>query len=201
MRAVTKALLIWYLLDLFFSLIIGVLENEWSLAIYLSIWTVICLICYKVKPKFFVVSAFLLAVLEETIVYFLGGGLQGTATSLLDDYAGSLPVFLMFILGWWIVLKNYYVDDETLYFHAGLHGFLFEITIPGHLLSLLTVFLFGGSAFFIYASIILIPSKPLTIKDGRKATTHHKIIFWILIAISMILGGIIATILRTYSKI
>jgi len=81
-------------------LIIGVLENEWSLAVYLSIWTVIYLICYKVKPKFFVISAFLLAVLEETIVYFLGGGLQGTATSLLDDYAGSLPVFLMFILGW-----------------------------------------------------------------------------------------------------
>jgi len=90
---------------------------------------------------------------------------------------------------------------KTLYFLAGLHSFLFEVIIPGHLISLLTVFLFGGSAFFIYTSIILIPSKPLTIKDGRKAATHHKIIFWILIVISTILGGIIATILRTYSKI
>jgi len=199
LKNTVKILLIWYFLDLVFSLIIAVVESEWSLAVYLYMWTAICFICYKIRPKKFVVSAFLLAVLEETIVYFLGGGLQGTATSLLDDYAGSLPVFLMFILGWWMILKKYHIDGEDIYLLAGFHGFLLEIIVPGHIFSPLTIFLLGGSSFFIYVSIILIPSKPSATKINR-ANVFHKIVSWILITLLITIGGGIASFLRTKVK-
>ena len=67
----TKILLSWLVLDVILSILIAITTNEFSLVIYLFLWVIISIIVYKLKPPFFVLSAFILAA-----------------------FAGSLPVFL-----------------------------------------------------------------------------------------------------------
>lgn len=192
----TKILLSWFAFDVILSILIAATTNDFSLAIYLFLWIIISVIAYKLRPPFFIASAFVLAVLEETIVYYLGGGLQGTATSLLDDFAGSLPVFLAIIVGWWFVLKRYYYSEESLYLFSGLHGFFMEIIVPGLIFNPVSVILFGGSSIFVYATIIVCPQRPKAKTDLKETNTLMKVILWFLIIILMVIGGIIGDTLR-----
>ena len=141
-------LLIFVSISFSISIIICILGIDYANIIFLSAWSLISLILKRIRSKPFILTAILLAFLEETIIYFLGGGLQGTAKSLLDDYLGSIPVFAMFIFGWWLFLRSYDIDDYKLAFYSGLHGWILEVIVPGHIFSIPVVLLFTGTTFF-----------------------------------------------------
>jgi len=149
------------------------------------------------RPESFILIALFLVLLEETIVYYLGGGLQGKAISLLDDYAGAFPPFFIFIFGWYFVLKRYQIGDDHLYILAGFHGFFVGIIFTGLIFSPIFIILFGGGVFFIYASIILTPTKP----KGKKEIYGFSLLgYFIVIMILIIIGGMIASDLRILIK-
>jgi len=182
-------LLILVAVSFFISITLCILGIDYNNLIFLTIWSLIFLVLNKIKPKLFILTSTLLAFLEETIIYFLGGGLQGTAKSLIDDYLGSIPVFVMFILGWWLFLKKYDIDGYRLVFYSGLHGIVLEIVIPGHIFSITTVLLFAGTTFLVYGGMIVIPRRP---EGTREANIKAIIKYWIFILILIFIGGLIA---------
>lgn len=198
LRLRTKFLLGWFILDLVLSVIIAKTTGDFSLATYLLLWISLSIIAYKIRPPFFIFSAVILAFLEETIVYYLRGGLQGAAKSLVDDLAGAMPVFLAMIMGWWFVLKRYHFDEESLYLFSGMHGFFVEIVASGLILNPVAILLFGGSSIFIYATIIICPQRPKAEENIREVSISKKIVLWLGILALIIIGGIIGDTLRKF---
>ncbi|MGQ4892011.1 MAG: hypothetical protein ACP6IP_05930 [Candidatus Njordarchaeia archaeon] len=190
---IVEVITIWYLIDVIIFAILGISEGSFNVFIYLVIWGIIIAAVYRLKPGPYILWAFILSVVEETIAYYLGGGLGGTAKSLVDDYAGSLPVFLMFIVGWYMFMKRYDSRKDLVFLFSGAHGFLIEIVLTGGIFNILVVFALGGAAMFIYSSIITSPGVP---KGERDTNVLTYFAWFFLILILMIIGGIIAVSLR-----
>jgi len=150
----------WHFLSMIFALVIGISSGDFNLFLSLSIWTTIAVIAYKLEPSYYILTAFVLSALEELVVYSLGGGLQGAATSLLQDYANSLPIFLSIILVWRFVLGRYEVSEEELYLVTIVPAAFIELLFQGLLFNPILLFLLGGPVFFIYASIMGSPKLP-----------------------------------------
>ncbi len=189
-----KLIFAWYLFDIFLSLLIGLTTGEFWVFIYLIIWLAVFLVFYGFRFHAFIVTALILSVIEETIAYYVGGGLGGMAKSLLDDYAGSIPVFIGFIIGWYLFLRKYRVSEGKILILSGLHGFIIEVILTGAILNPLATIYLGGSSIFIYGSIILAPKTP----SGESEPTALKIAVWFAITfILMVIGGILASTLRS----
>lgn len=150
----------WHFLSVIFALVIGISSGDFNLFLSLSIWTTIAVIAYKLEPPYYILSALVLSALEELVVYSFGGGLQGAATSLTQDYANSLPIFLSIILVWRFVLGRYEVNEEELYLVTIVPAVFIELLFQGVLYNPILLFLLGGPAFFIYGSIMGSPKLP-----------------------------------------
>ena len=188
-----KILFLWFVLDWLFSLIIGMTSKDFSLFVFYSAWFVVFYLGFEVFDlKYYVLTVFLLAVVEETIVYYLGGGLQGKATSLLQDYVNALPVFFMFGLGWYLFLLKYELSKTTTFLLGGLHGVLVEIVFPGHIFNPLFILLFTGGVFMIYGGILIVPRFPRENQEKKKPGYLITVFAWILIFGFIIIGAIIA---------
>ncbi len=188
-----KLIFAWYLLDVFFSLLIGLTTGAFGVLIYLTIWLAFFLVFYSFRFKSFIITTLLLVTIEETIAYYVGGGLGGMARSLLDDYAGSIPVFIGFVIGWYFFLKKYKLSEGKILFLSGLHGFIIEVLLTSAIFNPLATLYLGGSTIFIYGSIIIAPKTP----NGDSEPTILKIVVWFtLIFLLMVIGGIFSSSLR-----
>ncbi len=169
----------------------GLRGGDGKLATTLLVWTLLSITLYRFRPGFFIVTAISLAVIEEVLVYSLGGGLQGKAKSLSQDLILTIPVFTGFVLGWFLSLKIQLWSETALYLGAGLHGFFLEFLTTGLIRNLPAVLLLGGPALFIYASIVLIPRPPLS-QTGRSFSLVLGIGLWWMTLVFMIIGAVIA---------
>lgn len=84
-------LLAWHALGTALALVVGVVDDDLSLAVALLTWSAVAVAAYRLAPGPYLAVGGLLALAEETLVYALGGGLQGEATSLAHDLAVAMP--------------------------------------------------------------------------------------------------------------
>jgi hypothetical protein len=184
-------LLGWHGLSILWAILVGLRGGDWKLAATLLTWTLLSLALYRIRPRSFIVTAISLAVVEEVLVYSLGGGLQGKAKSLSQDLILTIPVFTGFILGWFLSLKIQPWSETALYLGAGLHGFFLEFLTTGLIFNPTAVLLLGGPVLFIYASIVLIPRPPLS-KVERRFSLIRAIGLWSTTLVLMVIGAVVA---------
>lgn len=183
-----RYLIIWYIITLAFALLISLASGGY-LFLSLALWTVIAVIAYYLRPPNFIISGLVLALIEETLIYSLGGGLQGEATSLADDLIHAMPVFAAIVIGWYLCLVRYDIQPQELYLLGGLHGVLLELVLSGLILNPIIAFLFGGSTIFIYGSILISPQQP---HGDAQFTTSTAIKWWFIILILIVFSGIVS---------
>lgn len=181
-------LFIWGLFD-FFVLLFFSFSNT-IFVLYVVFVVCFWLGLYILEPKWYYITIFFLVLVEETLAFYSGGGLQGSARSLLHDYVRSIPLFMTHAFLWRQYMKKYAFDERDIYLMAGLHGFFWEIALPGHILDVLSVFLIGGSAIMIYGLLVLIPK---TLAGRRSITVQRKILLWIeYLCIEIMIGFVFA---------
>lgn len=115
--------------------------------------------------------------------------------SIIAVAAGALPVFLGFIVGWYVALRRWTWQEPAIYVATGLHGFLIEIILSGIVLRPLQLLLMGGSAMFIYVSMIEGPRNPRH-RRAPRVSLPRAMALWILTLLLMMLGGVVADNLR-----
>ena len=135
-------------------------------------------------------SIFLISIIEETIVYFIGGGLHGLAKSLIHDYIRSIPIFLTHAFLWLKYMSRYEYTEGEIFLLAGLHGFFWEIVVSGMIFNPVLLILFGGIPFILYGLLVLIPDRP---KGEENINKIRKITLWIIyLLIEVTIGTIFA---------
>jgi len=184
-----RLVLIWHTLSVVLAGIIGYTEQNYQLFLSLLCWTLVVVVFYMLQPQFFVLTGFVLSIIEETIIYYFGGGLQGAAVSLGHDFVNALPVFLGIILGWDILLRRYRISESQLFLLGGSHGIIIELVFQGIIFNPVLLFLFGGPTMFIYGSILVTPQSP----EGEKEfSIRRKVGAWVFVMAMIIVGAIIA---------
>ena len=184
----------WFIIDVILALILWFSLNVFTFTIYFTLWLLIIRIASALNLKSMVPSSIMLAVLEETIVFFLGGGLGGEARSLVDDYLGSIPMFAGLIIGWWLFIRKHKVDPNYILILSGLQGFIIELVFTGLILNPLNILFFGGATLFIYSSIICTPNWPQGMEDTN-VVSHIK---WFIISFILgLIGGILGAVMRS----
>lgn len=183
------ALLAWHALGTALALWIGVVEGDPRLAVALLSWSVLALVVFRAAPGPYLLAGGVLALVEEALVYALGGGLQGQATSLAHDLAVAMPIFACFLLGWYLLQRRYAIAPATVFVLAGAHGFLLEIVLMGHA-DPAAVFLLGGPAAFVYGTIAVCPAAPAI--AGRPATRRALALGWLGVVGLLAVGGVVA---------
>ena len=148
---------------------------------------------YKIHPSKYFLTILFLSVLEETIVYMIGGGIHGTATSIWEDYAKSIPIFMTHATLWKKHMEKYEYSQQEIFIMAGLHGFFFEIILTGIILNPQLLLIFGGTPFLIYGILVIIPKTQQ--KQQIHPTTPKKIALWTIYLTIEICIGIIAHII------
>ena len=97
-----------------------------------------------------------LALAEETLAYAVGGGLDGHATSLLEDWARSVPVFLGLAAGLAYAQYRYGPTPAELFGVAAVAGVAIEVVL-GREFSPVSAVLTASAAAWIYGSILAWP--------------------------------------------
>lgn len=185
---VAAVVLAWHALGTALALVIGVGEGDFSLAVALLAWSAIAVAAFRLAPGPYLVVGGLLAVVEETLVYALGGGLQGEATSLAHDLAVAGPAFAAFLLGWYFLRRRYAIPPAAVFVLAGAHGFLLEVVLMGHA-DPAAVFLLGGPAAFIYGTIAVCPAAPAS--EGRPAGAATLVLGWLGVVALLAVAGVV----------
>ena len=119
LRISIGVILIWYIADMVFFFLIGAILLDLQMiftGIILFFWLALTSLIFRLSHSsttlnerfnwLYLPVVFVLAIIEETIIYLNGGGLGGAALSLQHDLLLAVPVFLgigvgIFILNHW----------------------------------------------------------------------------------------------------
>jgi len=184
----------WFIIDVILAFVLWLSLNIFTFIIYFTLWFLVIRVVSALNPRNMVSSSIMLAILEETIVFFLGGGLGGEARSLVDDYLGSIPMFSGLIIGWWLFIRKYKVKPDYILILSGVQGFIIELVFTGLILNPLNILFFGGATLFIYSSIICTPNWPKGMEDAN-VVSHIK---WFIISLTLgLIGGILGAVMRS----
>lgn len=186
--------IVYYVLDLALFVIIGLTEKsdaDLITASILFIWLLGCLILFNLitlkKLNIFIYSI-LLAILgmgEEVLVYYNGGGLNGTATSLQQDLLLVIPVFAGLGITLYISAIFFDLVASDFYVYGSIYGWLLELVIGG---KLIYFYLFGGPALVIYGSMLAVFAPKI---PRRNSKLHiHKVLEILFILVLMFIGMI-----------
>ena len=174
-----KAIFYRRLLDIYIAISSAILIiYDHRLAIYFSVLFFLYLASRRLDFRLFVITFILL---EETLVYYLGGGLHGEATSLLEDYRRSVPIFL----------AHFYLrskrSSKYIELLAGLHGAFREIVLPGYYSAAVVLL---GPTIFIYGYPLRRSRgyKPITLASRIAILLAEIIIGLMTIAVEIFLG-------------
>jgi hypothetical protein len=190
--------LIWYF-SFFFGAILSDLQMIFT-GIILFFWLALTSLIFRLShssttlnEKFnwlYLPVVFVLAIIEETIIYLNGGGLGGAALSLQHDLLLAVPVFLgigmgIYILHFW---KKLYAGEFFLL--GAIQGFIIEIIFTGNILG---VWLFGGAALGIYGAMMgaLAPKIEESYHRSAKSTILILIVGIIICFVCVIIGAIV----------
>jgi hypothetical protein len=138
---------------------------------------------------------FIIALMEETIVYYSGGGLQGAAVSLWHDLALAIPVFLMIGVGILITNRIYKMSSGEVFVLGYICGAILEIILPVHFFNPILILLFGGAGAGFY-SILYTAFAPIpeTSPERTKGQTLKILVIGTIICfISMVIAGFIGS--------
>lgn len=162
--------MIWYLIDAGFFMIIGGIDRNIQ-----TIFTGLILIFWFIltrqvfthsrsweKSIRYIGSVFILAIIEETVIYYNGGGLGGKALSLSHDLISTIPVFVGIGLG-------IYLSDKWLKLYTGEYfavgatiGLIIEVFLTGNFM--LIVFI-GGAAMGIQGALMVVAAPENEVDD------------------------------------
>lgn len=187
-----KAVYLWGVIDFVFLAIFNVLEGKMIFLLYFVFMVLGYTLLYMIAPSRYYMTIFLLCIIEETIVYYMGGGLHGQAKSLIHDYLRSLPIFMAHAYLWRNFMSKYRYQDRHIFIMAGLHGFFWEIIISGAIINPILTALFGGTTFLLYGLLVLIPERP---KGTGDIDLRKTIILWFYYLIIEIVTGVLFAIL------
>ena len=146
---------------------------------------------------------FIIALIEETIVYYSGGGLQGAAVSLWHDLALAIPVFLMIGVGILITNRIYKMNSGEIFLLGYICGAILEIILPVHFFNPVLILLFGGAGAGFY-SILYTGFAPIPeIAPERTKIQSIKILLigTIICFVCMVIAGIIGSTLYEMTSI
>ena len=193
-----KIILVWGLIDYFLLSIYDVSVGNMGMLVYSAIVLLSYFGMYIVKPKRFTSTILFLTLLEETLAYYIGGGLHGLATSIWEDYMKSIPVFVSIALLWRRYMYKYKANPNEILILVGTQGFFFEIILSGAILKPIYVLVLGGTPYIVYGLLVLIPEKPLGEEEIKLV---RKIFHWITYLIITVAIGIICSIIYDAIKI
>ncbi len=180
-----------------FFLLVGVTTKDWQSifgGLILVFWYILTFVIFKNRFKFerylpylYVPGIFILAIIEETIIYYNGGGLGGTATSLWHDLSLAVPIFVAMGVGIQILHKfrNLYVTE--FYILGAIQGLIIEVIMKISLLQLV----FVGGAMMIYGTMMSALSYNNNKERKRYNILINLVIGTIFIYIMVIIGAII----------
>ncbi len=172
-----RIIFLWGVIGFILLSIIDLVKRRIVMLLYFVIIIILYLLLYKLSPKYYMLSIFLISIIEETIVYFIGGGLHGLAKSLIHDYIRSIPIFLIHAFLWLKYMNKYEYNEGEIFLLAGLHGFFWEIVVSGIIFNPVLLTLFGGTPFILYGLLVLIPERP---KGKEKINWIKKMVLWLI---------------------
>lgn len=160
----------WGAFNLFLT-IISLLDGEPSLLLMTLIWVGgIGGFCYvqrarlanllpNLKPRWrFLLLALVMAITEEIIVTLLGGGLGGQTNNLAVDLANTVPLFLFWSIGWWLLINRFTFTIREALWMVALHGWIFEMLYSGIVLyNPIGAILFFPMFAAVYTIILYVP--------------------------------------------
>jgi len=202
LQKIVYIIILWYIIGVVIFFLLGFLNVLNVLAASnLLLLLIITNILFKYVRQnensryFYLPVIFLLALLEETLVYYSGGGLQGAALSLWHDLALSIPVFLMIGVGILLTNRIKKMNSGEVFLLGYICGFILEIILPGHFFNPILIFLFGGAGagFYsiLYTALAPIPEEPP--ERNKIQTIKILLIGTIICFFCMVIGGIIGS--------
>ncbi len=197
-----KLILIWYIIDTALFYLIGAISFQVQPVLsgaILTFWFVFTLFLYnkfhysdQLKEYFnwiYVPFVFMLAIIEETIIYFNGGGLGGQATSIANDLILAVPVFVGIAVGILIIHIKRKLTPGEFFLIGAIQGYLIEILFAGNIGF---AWFLGGPALCIYGGMMACFAPKAKIQDiSTKKITIDLLLGTILCFIFAILGAII----------
>lgn len=206
LRTFVYVIMVWYIIDAVIFYLLGFLNILNVLAatnlLLLLILTNYIFGNFRAKQQqntrlkiLYLPIVFVIALIEETIVYYSGGGLQGAAVSLWHDLALSIPVFLMIGVGILITNRIYKMNAGEIFLLGYICGAILEIILPVHFFNPVLILLFGGAGAGFY-SILYTAFAPIPeISPERKKVQTMKILLigTIICFICMVIAGIIGS--------
>ena len=208
LKLYVNASLIMYVFDILLFFLIGIAENSMSNIItgfILIFWLILTLALFNfVASKyrtfvFYIFGVTILGIIEETVIYYNGGGLNGTAVSLKQDILLVVPVFVFLGLALYIFKHKFNFVSSDFYVYGSIYGFILELIIGG---KIGYFYLFLGPALVIYGSMLAAFAPKLS--EQAKKVTLNKIIEIIIVLVVMfifmivgaIVGGMMYSILK-----
>ena len=99
----------------------------------------------------YIPTVFILAIMEETIIYYNGGGLGGKAKSLEHDLLLAVPVFVGIGVGIYLLNMKRRLNPGEFFVLGAIQGFLIEIIFSGNIAFIIIL---GGGAMGIYGAMM-----------------------------------------------
>jgi hypothetical protein len=120
-----------------------------GVVLYLLFWIGVTLVLPLVlrtplRPLGYLAAVAVLALIEETAVYYVGGGLQGAATSLPEDWVGSVPTFVGLGAALLLSVRRLGLSSSEVLAAAAASGIFIELG-PGAGFSPVAFIAFGGA--------------------------------------------------------
>jgi hypothetical protein len=206
LQTIVYIIIIWYIIDVAIFFLLGLVNILNIIAagnlLFLLLMTTFLFKQIRQNEKyhdkltyFYLPTIFFLAIIEETIVYYCGGGLQGAAVSLWHDLALSIPVFLMIGLGILLTNRIKKMNSGEIFLLGYISGVILEIILPGHFFNLILIFLFGGAGAGFYSILYtaLAPIPEITSERSKIQSIKILLIGTIICFLCMVIGGIIGT--------
>lgn len=203
----------WYLADTILFFLIGVAENNIQTILagaFLVFWFVLTSSLFtllsKIKAlgsnfhKLYLPTVFVLSLIEETLVFYNGGGLGGKATSLTQDLLLAVPVFLGIAFGILVLDKFTNLSSGEIFAIGSIQGFIIEIIISGNFYF---AWLLGGPALGIYGMMMAALHKnesSIKTKRSNKQTFAILTTGTILCLTGAIIGAIIGDTFYSFIK-
>lgn len=218
LRTIVFVIIIWYIIDVVIFFLLGFLNILNVLAatnlLILLILTNYIFGNFRAKQQqntrlkiLYLPIVFVIALIEETIVYYSGGGLQGAAVSLWHDLALSIPVFLMIGVGILITNRIKKMNSGEIFLLGYICGAILEIILPVHFFNPVLILLFGGAGagFYsiLYTGFAPIPENAPKIASERNKIQTMKILLigTIICFFCMVIGGIIGSTLYAMTSV
>jgi len=191
LRKLVLIIIIFYLLTTFLFFLSGILEMNTQTIIagfILVFWLGFTILLFKkfhnsifLNENFrwlYLPAVFILAIIEETIIYYNGGGLGGKAKSLEHDLLLAVPVFVGIGVGIYLLHIKRNLNPGEFFILGAIQGFIIEIAFLGNIVFAIIL---SGGAMGIYGAMMacFAPAQ----EDNRKTSNQ--------LIINLLLGTII----------